>query len=366
MLKNLKQAYFLSDKYGLPELDVILMALNIRGIDYRPNLWKKPDSDVEEKMNRGRFKYLPFGEKEPFFFAGTISKDTPFLHNARYIFLNQEPIADAYMPENDTCDVTYYRRAGKAITMNSNSRSSCNGCEFCGTYNLDANDSGDLTTSESVKARMRALTDTNEDTDLSHIEDIGIVTGCFKDEYETVNYILMLRKTLRDYGFQGEIKYIGSQITSPKALDTLEKIKPFGMYLTVECFDRREQLMKPSKVKVSLEKGRQILKMAKKRGMETTFLYILGLDPIEKIKQEFPKYIPFLTRHPIVNLMQNYVPEHENLRDSEARSLDYYIKARLDIETTFAPTELRPRLWENYRAPWSTQYAGEKINGNRI
>jgi hypothetical protein len=213
---------------------------------------------------------------------------------------------------------------------------------------------------------MRALIKGNGDADLSHIDNIGVVTGCFEDEYDALNHMIMLRKTLEDYGFQGELKYLGSQITSPEALDALEKIKPFGMYLTVECFDRREQLMKPSKAQVDLEQGRGVLEMARQRGMETTFLYILGLDPLEKIKQEFPKYIPYLTRHPIVNLMQNYAPRHENLRDPEARNLDYYIKARLELEKIFVPTELRPRLWENYRAPWSTTYAGEKLNGHRI
>ena len=90
-------------------------------------------------------------------------------------------------------------------------------------------------------------------------------------------------------------------------------------------------------------------------------MYILGLDPIERLTEELEKYVPVLTRHPLVNLLQTRTAAQEVLRAKDANTLEYYITARKEIEKIIGPTGLRPVSWDNYRSPWVTKYARSKV-----
>jgi len=351
----------LADQYKVPKLDILLTGINLKGVNYKPAELEKGKTGEQADLTRGRFNFYPAQYDKPFFMAVSIGESSPFVHNGRELLLNDTVLGPAEPPENDTCDDTYFRKGNKALTLNSNLKSTCSGCKFCGAYKLDEIKQKDLTIRENLIGRINELMKEANQPDMSFLESVGVVTGCFKDEDATLKHLMMIRETFKEYGFKGELRYIGSEIKSKRALELLRSGGPFGLYLTVECFDRRESMMKPSKASLSLDEGRTLLKTAKDLDIATLFLYILGLDPIEKIKEEMPKYLEVLTRHPIINLMQSYVPSQEQLRTPEATNLNYYLEARQEIERIMKPTGLRPMLWENYRSPWSTAYGDEPL-----
>ena len=346
---DINDALRLCAKYDIPLEDVLMMGINLSGVRYD-----------KEDFARGRFTASPLGAG-PFLLALTLNKESRFAHEGDRLTLADITIATASPVENDTCDDTYFRKNGRVITLNSNAKSQCIGCAFCGVYSL-ANDEKDLTSPARLHAKASELITESRSHDLSHIEGIGIVTGCFRSERAAADHIKMVRGVFIEHGLAGEVQYIGSQITTPSIIDELAADGRYAIYLTVECFDRRDKLMRADKANISLERGREALCYAKNAGLNTSMLYILGLDPLERIKEEMPKYKDALTRHPIVNLMQAYSAEQESLRHPEARDMDYYILGRKAIESVFLPTRMRPRSWENYRAPWSTAYGGERLD----
>ncbi|MGV8086937.1 MAG: hypothetical protein ACP5N1_04865 [Candidatus Woesearchaeota archaeon] len=355
-----------SKLYLIPEKDLFLMSLNIDGVS------------SEFSSNRLRFK-LNIGEN---FFVATSNSNThnktPWEIQENKLYLYNTFIGDITNLVEDVCDNTYFRRFieidghefATAITLNSNSRSSCNGCQFCGTYTLKEKDIGDndLTIPSKLVDKLNVILpkDKNYYPSMKDIIDVGIVTGCFSNEKETVDHILMINDVLKNsLGFNGLLKYVGSQIRSKDALDMLNATcDNFGYYFTLECFDRRDELLKPSK-RVSLEQTRKILSYAKDIGIKTNILYILGLDPLESLQNNIVNYRDCLSAFPIVNTMQDYSGKQFLLRDKQATNIEYYIHARKIFENTFN-NFIVPNVWENYRGIFFTEFNGKKIDSLKI
>ncbi|MGN1227171.1 MAG: hypothetical protein ACI4TX_00850, partial [Christensenellales bacterium] len=108
---------------------------------------------------------------------------------------------------------------------------------------------------------------------------------------------------------------------------------------------------------------KRVLKKAKDRGFSANFLYILGLDSLEAFEKYFTELKPFVNRFPVVQIMQNYTADQEDLRCEEGKTLEYYIKARKILENLFKDTSMRPRAWENYRGLFYDKFADEKCTG---
>lgn len=348
----------ISEKHNISPLELLLIGLNLNGLRI----------DSSKDFSRVRFKLGIEYDSIPEYryLALSVSDSSAFLLDSEKIKYQNDLIGTVHSLENDTCDDTYFRMDKKALTLNSNSRSKCNGCVFCGTYKLDPADSDRLDREDRLSRKIESMLSSNGLSDFSGLDNIGIVTGCFNDEESLVEHITFVRDTFSSYGFNGEIKYIGSQLRDKRSLERLAEQGRFGLYLTVECFENREKMMKPEKASLDLNMGRNLLEYAKNIGIETTFLYVLGLDSIESIDIEFERYLPTLTRHPVINLMQNYSSEQDAYRNENAHSLEYYVKARESIERVFEKSDLRPRIWENYRSPWPMTYAGKKIEGIKI
>ncbi len=365
-LESLEHAFELEKKYDVPAVDILLISFNIEGVNY-PLLDSK----------RVRFKMSPYLTNEEFYLALTNTKDSRWTHDGRKVLFEKKPVADAELAENDTCDSTYFRRfvnikgykRGTEMTINSNNRRKCRGCKFCGTYKLTSKkeDEDDLTSPLKLRKRVNHVLINENLEDLSHVRGISIVTGCFKNEKETLEHILMLNDVLKkDYNFKGELKYMGSQITSLKSLKKIaEYVNPATIAMTLECFTRRNQMLKPKK-RVSLEKSREILNSAKALGIGTTILYIQGLDPLDVFAEEIKKYVPILTEFPIINTMQEYATGQADLRHPSANKIDYYLNARKILENIFKDKNLKPKVWQNYRGLFFTEYNGEKLNGIKI
>lgn len=334
----------MSEKYGVPEEDVIAIALNCSGVNYNniPN-------------DRARF-IATFPSGRSYFFALTVTNRplAPFSLDGNKITLNREFIATISNIERDTCTDSYWRGGKKHLTLNSNSRSHCRGCAFCGTYNLSDQDEP-LTNKGVLRKKVDSLQEELQ-SDFSKLQSIGIVTGCFPTEEELLKHLLKIREIFGEKGFRGEIRYIGSQLRSDNALEMMAKSGPFALYLTVETFERREQLMKKTKASLTLEKGRELLVKAKAKGIETTYLYIVGLDSLETISAKLPEYSDLITRLPLAQTYQLYTPSQITLRHPEASSLDYFLRARKLFEA-FYPN-LIPDATANFRSLWYSEYNG--------
>ncbi|PIV43757.1 MAG: hypothetical protein COS26_00115 [Candidatus Nealsonbacteria bacterium CG02_land_8_20_14_3_00_40_11] len=352
MLKSIVQIQELSRKYNIPVEDIILIALNRFGVY----------TDIPEK--RIRFKLKLNTVDGLFYLAICANTDTsPFILKGDNLFLNGNSIGIITERENDTCDSTYFRRNKTALTLNSNSRSKCRGCKFCGTYSQNANDINNLLTEDRLVNRINEILAQDSIKDLSNCIYVCICTGCFENEKNALKHILMVKDVLRAFGFNKELVYIGSQITSEKSLEILKNsAKPFTLYFTLECFTRRKQLLRYSKAIITLPKAKEILESAINKGINTGILYILGLDSLGVAIKKIKNFSPYLTKFPIINIFQNYLPEHELLRNPEAKNIEYYLKARKELEKIFITTNLRPRPWENYRSLWYLTFGNEKIN----
>lgn len=350
---TIEEAEKFADRYHIPLVDVLMAGLNMMGTSTIGF-----DTSV---TNRGRFKLTPQLSGWPYFFAVTIDQESPFLHDGKDVWLASQYIGPADRVSPDTCAETYIRKGGKALTLNSNSRSTCRGCKFCGTSSLVPLDFSNLLEEQNMRAAAQSFLDTGLVPSYVNMESIGVVTGCFRTDRDCLEHLLMIQRVFGGLGFSGEIRYIGSQINTLDAVNQLADAGKFALYNTVECFERRDNMMKRRKSSVHLDKHLEILGHAKKRGLQTNMLYILGLDSLEAIAEHFPRFLPVLTRHPLINLLQVYLPHHAALRDPAAQHLDYYLQARKIVEDVFAST-FRPLGYDNYRSPWYSEYAGISIH----
>lgn len=355
MLQSILQVKNLSRKFDIPPEDIILIALNCCGIN----------ADMPEK--RIRFKLKLDACDELFYLAICVNtSNSPFFLRNGNLFLSGSRIGTVMEKENDTCNSTYFRKNKTVLTLNSNSRSKCKGCKFCGTYSQEAEDINNLLTEDRLAKHIIEILKQNSLKDLSNFIDISICTGCFNNENDVLNHILMARRVLKIFGFNKELKYIGSQIISEENLETLKYVKPFSLYLTLECFARRKKLLRHHKANITISKAKKILKSSIDKRIDATILYILGLDPLEVVIEKFKELLPYMTRFPIINLFQSYLPIQKSLKVSEAKNIEYYLKARKNLEEIFATVSFRPRPWENYRGLWYLKFADEKINDIRI
>ncbi len=348
LLRDFEQAADLSRQYNISLEDVLLIGLNASGMKL---------GNIQN--DRGRFT-ITFPNGNRYFLALTITSRplSSFSFVDGKIFLNDKEIAHAGLVEKDTCTDSYWRGAKKHLTLNSNSRSNCRGCTFCGTYSLEDDDKA-LTSEEALIGKVKSLCEDLDSDNLSQLESIGVVTGCFPGEKQLVEHLLMVRKVFRTFGFNGELRYIGSQLRSPEALQRMVDSGPFALYLTVEAFERRDQLMKKTKASLDLESGRKLLKLAKDMGAETSFLYIAGLDNLSTMEVEFFKYTDTLTRLPLIQTFQAYMPDQLMVRNPDAAKLEYFLKARTIVEQ--ALPQFRPQAFSNYRGLWYSSFAEETL-----
>jgi len=366
ILKSLDEAKELSQKFQVPLADILLLGLNMEGA-HNPAI----------ESGRMRFRMTPDqASGRDFYFALTNSPNSRWMIKDGLMRFEGERIGTVETPEEDTCDNTYWRRfttidgvvKGTELTINSNARSFCSGCEFCGTYNLSPEDQEekDLSTPEKVKRKLDKILIENDIEDLSHLVEVGVVTGCFPTENMTLQHLNMLHDVLRkEYNFQGELKYVGSQIRSEEVLNDLASHGLSGISQTVECFERRDQLLQPKK-RITLDHAREILANAKDAGVKTTLLYIMGLDNLSTFEREMEPFLPHLTKMPVINTLQEYVVGQASLRVPEAQSMEYYLKSRKIMEKMTVPFGLKPNVWENYRGLWFTEYDGRDLDVIRI
>lgn len=243
-------------------------------------------------------------------------------------------------------------------------RSQCKGCKFCGTYNLD---SADLTIPDKLERYIEEVLKMNIMQSCEKIEGITLCTGCFPNEEQLMKHLFMVYDSFRKYGFSQRIKYIGSQLRSDRIMKEIHDTIPlFGLSVTAECFSNRMSLMRKEKAELDLPHIKELLDRANTYGFATNYLYILGLDHLVTMEEGMRYLHDSINHFPGVQILQNFVAEHENYRLQEAKEIEYYLMARKRIEKIFENDAYLPISWENYRGLFYTTYNDKKFSCIRI
>jgi hypothetical protein len=208
---------------------------------------------------------------------------------------------------------------------------------------------------------------TTKKTDLSDLLQVAVVTGCLGAEDRVVEHLLTVRRVLKGYHYHGELFYFGSEIMSETAFDRLkENASPMAICLSVECFTRRDKLLRQTKSRITLEEAGRIMEMSRQHGFQTNFSYIVGIDSINDMKSFMPRLIEHINRFPIINVFQPHNrPDQTPLRHPNAGRIEYYLDSRKYIESLFERRTERPRPWENYRSLWYTSFVDSILTGIR-
>ena len=337
----------LKDQYQVPLENVLSIAINRYGICI---------DDYQDSRIRFHLKFA--NEDRSNYFAVCVNTyPSPFVLKQDGLYLEGSKIAEVFGIEKDTCTSTYFRNNKKAITFNSNARSQCRGCAFCGTYSLDENESV-FTTKGDIIQYFDQLLKENDIDRMKEIESVTLCTGCFESEDDLVQHILLVNEAFKEMGYAGSLNYIGSQLRDYDKLQMIrDHVGDFGLYLTIEKFLDREKYMRKEKASLTLPEAKDLLAFSSSLGMTTTFLYILGLEPIEVVDQYFNYFKDSINKFPIVQVFQNYTASQEQYRCSEAKDVEYYLKARKHIDEIFSDTPMNPKLWECFR---SLYYEGKE------
>lgn len=321
----------------VPHEEVVAMDLNLSGVN------------LSLPYKRVRFN-LMINDKHSLMFSLENNKNSQYKIQRDKLFFDDFFLFDISGLVEDSCEVFYTRKNGNVLCFNPNNRSSCNGCRFC--YSPTSHDKKLISTNMLFVA-FKEWVQKNHTSNLSHLEQVAVVTGCFKSEQMTIDFLFKLRETLSQLGFQNEILYFGI-ISNIENIELLSKIKPLQLCFTVECFENREKILIKNK-NIDIDCLRILMKKSVELGITTTFSYVLGLDSLKGIQERMSSFKNCVNSFPIVSLFQTDSIRIQ-YRHVDANNLNYYLQSRKEIENIFADTTLKPNSWNNYRSLWRTCY----------
>jgi hypothetical protein len=336
--------------------DVLLIALNVYGLrtpmGARVRLYVSVPGDVEERL-----VVVPSGQDaSPFEVVG----DNLVVDNHTVALIRRSAADDAVSGYLRCWDGTAWR----AATLNPNSRSRCTGCAFCPTT-LEAAVDPRLRLDDELSQLLAGLTaELPAGASLSDLTDITVSTGCFHTESAALEHIETLRRVLDAHDVPARIGFLTSVLRSDDAFARLAKRSaPFLLFLTAECASRRNVLLKASKASLRPSQMPDLLARAKAAGLDTSFTYIVGLDPFDEMIAFLSELLPHTTVFPSIQIYQAHTPLMNVLRSPDADNVEYYLRARAHIERLTAARGLVPERWRCYRSLWYSTYAGAPLTG---
>jgi hypothetical protein len=292
--------------------------------------------------------------------------DSPFEIVDDVLCLNGEPVGDTETVEHDDALLGYFRKQGRVLVLNSHARSGCTGCVFC-PNTLEGSSDPRLALLDDLDLCMRMFEETQGWHDLSHLEEVNVVTGCFHHEEAAIEHLALVRKALRMHAADPVLGILSSVIRTPAGLQRIAvESAPFMLVLTLECFTERPTILKHSKAEFDPADGPGILRTARELGHETGFTYIVGLEDIDPVLEPLTQWGRECTRFPNFQVLQAHNPYMARFAAKGADTVEYYLDARRKLESIFEDTPLRPLTWTNYRPLWYFSFAGEPLTGERI
>ncbi|WP_432832890.1 hypothetical protein [Dactylosporangium sp. CA-092794] len=355
MIANLKDVLRAADAYSTPQLDALLIAANAAG------------ARTDLPYPRARMQLRPLDSDEVWQVILPLDNPhSPFLLDEQGLRLGGEPVAELVGLENDDVVLTYLRAGGRSLTLNTHSRSICTGCLFCPNVLEDAADAT-LKTERQLADLLEWVQADNGWPDLSGVEVITVCTGCFQTPAAAIAHMVAVRRAAARYGFTGRLHLLSSVIRNRDDLEQLAgQTAPFHLTLTLECFTRRNLLLKDTKASLTLDDACRIMDDCADLGMQADFTYVAGLDPIDATVAGLRRLAGHATTFPRIQVFQAHNQYMRAARDAQAEPLEYYLQVRTEVEGAFAGRGLAPRSWENYRPLWYSSYAGGPVSGPRV
>ena len=340
---------------GVPVLDLIMITANMYGIN-----------DTGE-IPRARMALSPHDQNETWQLILPLNNPaSPFTLRGDQLLLEGESVAALMALENDDVVLTYLRAAGRSVTLNTYSRSSCIGCIFCPNIIEDAADA----TVNGVDGLRRVLDWLCADQqwpDLTAVEVITVCSGCFRTPAAAIRHMADLRRAAEPLGFDGRLHLLSSVLRDKDDLDRLAaEAGSAHLTLTLECFERRPELLKSSKASLGLDRSCEILADCADLGILGDFTYVAGLDPLASAVAGIRQLVAVATTFPRIQVYQAHNELMRQYRSADAGEIGYYIDLRREIEGDLQGRGLEPRSWENYRPLWYTGFAGRPVPGPRI
>ncbi|MFD4337836.1 hypothetical protein ACFWPP_11680 [Streptomyces anulatus] len=342
--------------HGVPVEDVLLIAVNLYGIT------------SDQDRNRARVNLrLVRRPNTPWQIIVPLNRPaSPFLLRGDELSLNGEVVAHVERIDADEAVGGYFRNGGRAATLNPNARSRCVGCGWC-PNTLEAAADPKMQEEQGLDALLRALGEQHPRRNLAELTEVTVSTGCFEWEEAAVAHLTALRPALERAGVTARVGFLTSVLRSDEAFATIAtQVSPFVLRLTVEHFTRRAALMKETKANLLPEQIPDLLAGARAAGLDTSYTYIAGIDPLEDLARGVNALADRVSEFPNFQVFQAHTLVMQAMRTPGAERLEYYLQARTAIERAMAPTGLRPVGWECYRPLWYFTYAGEDlVNGPR-
>jgi len=345
----------LASLYGVDLDEVLLLALNLHGI------W----STLPRHRARLRLRVATV-QATPWLVIVPLNRSrSPFRLDGETVRAGcGAPVATVTRVEADDAVGGYFRDQGRALTLNPNARSRCTGCAFC-PNTLEAAADPRLTHDPGLAGLLRALTSMHPAGELAGVREVTVSTGCFEREPLAVDHVVRLRRALTRSGVdvRARVGLLTSVVRARAAFEQLaEWAAPFVLRLTVECFTRRELLLKHSKATLAVEAMPGLLEQACAAGLGTSCNVIVGLDSLDDLVAGIHQLLPRMSEFPNLQVFQAHTPLMDALRAEGADQLGFYLEARQRLEALLAPTGLRPAGWENYRPLWYTAFAGSPLD----
>jgi hypothetical protein len=342
----------LASAYDIPLADVQLMALNLFGVasnvgDGRARMEVRLDADSANEWHL----IVPTGRAA-----------SPYGLKENELLLSGRRIAAVRLLEHDDAHLGYVRVGGQVLTLNTNRRSTCTGCVFCPNTLADANDPRIVESEEEVEQWLKAFLLKQSWSDLSGVREINLSTGCFGEESRALEHLFALRSLLSKFHFEDRLGILSSVIRSAQAFRVLSTLRPFALFLTLECITRRSLLLKESKANLQPAEALQVLQRAREAGLDTGVMIVIGLDPLPEAIKWLGEAVPYLTDFPNLQIFQSHSPYMDVFRAQGAEKLEFFLKARRDLESILLPTSLRPRRWQNYRPLWHYRFGSESLS----
>lgn len=338
-------------RYDVPVEDALLIALNLYGIS------------SNQQRHRARVTVrLTTASNVPWMVIVPLNATySPFTLIEEELSLGSHVVAQVQRIDADEAVGGYFRNGGLAATLNPNARSRCTGCAFC-PNTLEAAADPRLSEERELSELLEAMREQHPRRDLTELSEVTVSTGCFEREEAAVSHLLNLRHALNKFAIPARVGFLSSVVQSDNAFKELaDHVSPFVLRLTVECFSRRDLMLKATKAQLQASLMPDLLRRAQAAGLDTSYTYIVGLDPMIELRVGIFELSQYVNEFPNFQVYQAHNSIMAGLRIPGADDIEFYLQARSEIEKIMGPTDLRPQAWEGYRPLWYFTFANEPL-----